>query len=338
LSGADFIRDPDIWHRRCADVIDSINNYSIGDSTGSANAYVLTLRTPHFINRYLDNQRFNFVPNFTSTSTTPTANVNSVGAKTIKRADGSTALTAGDLISGVAATIEYDSSADCFRLISSPGSPAFQDLAVVSGGSSNAYTITNSQLPAANVTGQIVHFFANHTNTATATLAVNGATAKTIKKASIPGGALVTLDPNDIISGAPFIAMYDGTDYLLLNPVLSDIQSWTPTLSQGGAMTWTSTSIDKARYFRQGRKVFFTVKVTGTTGGVASADLSFTLPVTAQDTHYGGGGLALNTGTRQSCHWTLFSTSAATVTLYDASNWALGANTGFTINGWYEGP
>lgn len=211
MSGADFIRDIDVWHRRAADVVDSINCYSIGDSTGLLNAYTLTLRTPHTISRYLDGQRFSFIPSFTNNDVNPTANVNNVGAKVIYHADGASGLRAGAIVQTIATTIEYDSSGDRFRLVSSPGGATYHKHFVTTTGSANAYIVTTEQLPADNVTGQVVCIIASFTNTGASTIAVNGATAKNILKL-----ASSSLEGNEILSGHPYELIYNGSDYLLL--------------------------------------------------------------------------------------------------------------------------
>lgn len=74
-----------------------------GASTGSSNAYVVTM-TPS-ISAYTAGQSFTFIPNFTNTGAT-TANVNSKGAKTVQYLG--KACVGGEIVSGVPATIVYD--------------------------------------------------------------------------------------------------------------------------------------------------------------------------------------------------------------------------------------
>jgi hypothetical protein len=58
-----------------------------------------------------------------------------------------------------------------------------------------------------------------------------------------------------------------------------DWTNWTPTLGAVAPMTLAGTSIIFARYCQIGKVVFFTLKFTGTTGGTASNQITFTLPV-----------------------------------------------------------
>lgn len=61
----------------------------------------------------------------------------------------------------------------------------------------------------------------------------------------------------------------------------SNWTSWTPTYTASGLMTISSVTTTYAKYFKLGNLVFFQLEATGTTGGVASTDIYFTLPVNA---------------------------------------------------------
>jgi len=76
-----------------------------GTSGGSANAQTITL-TPA-ITAYVTGQIFTFVAGFTTTTTTPTININSVGAKSIVT-PGLTSMFAGAIQSGATYAIMYD--------------------------------------------------------------------------------------------------------------------------------------------------------------------------------------------------------------------------------------
>ena len=85
-------------------------------SGGSSNAYTLTPNRT--ITAYEGGLKFTFEANHTSSSTTPTLNVSSLGAKTITDQEGN-ALTIGDIVSGGIYTVTYDSGEGKFKLISS---------------------------------------------------------------------------------------------------------------------------------------------------------------------------------------------------------------------------
>lgn len=79
-------------------------------------------------------------------------------------------------------------------------------------GSTDAYAITLSPVPSAYVTGMVVMFKANTTNTGAATLDVNGLGAKTIKKS-----VSSDLSDSDILSGQIVEVVYDGTNFQIQN-------------------------------------------------------------------------------------------------------------------------
>ena len=84
-------------------------------------------------------------------------------------------------------------------------------------GAANAYAIT--LVPAitslAELTGRAITFIATHANTTSSTLAVNGLTPTALKK---EGGA-TQLATNDIILNMPVTAVYNGSVFVMENPV-----------------------------------------------------------------------------------------------------------------------
>jgi hypothetical protein len=79
-------------------------NLNFGVDTGSANAYAINL-TPD-LGAYAAGVQVQFIANFTNTGSA-TANVDGLGAKTIKKFNG-VALVAGDIVQGMMVTLEYD--------------------------------------------------------------------------------------------------------------------------------------------------------------------------------------------------------------------------------------
>lgn len=82
----------------------------------------------------------------------------------------------------------------------------------VATGSGNAYAIALSPTVTAYATGQKFTFTANHTNSDTATLNVDGVGAKTIKL-----GDGSTLIARDIVNGYMYTVIYNGTDFVIPN-------------------------------------------------------------------------------------------------------------------------
>jgi hypothetical protein len=90
--------------------------------------------------------------------------------------------------------------------------------------------------------------------------------------------------------------VYDGTEWSTWGPAANALTTWTPTVTQSGAVTGT---VNRASYSRQGRKIWGTFHWTATGSGTSSnAVILGGLPATA----------AYSTGTTGVGYW--FDTSA----------------------------
>lgn len=78
---------------------------------------------------------------------------------------------------------------------------------IVTGGTSNAYTITSNQGIAAYADGLRFTFRADRNNTGAATLNVDSRGAKALRK--VTGGALAALGPDDLVAEAVYDVVYD---------------------------------------------------------------------------------------------------------------------------------
>lgn len=85
------------------------------------------------------------------------------------------------------------------------------------GGSANAHTVTLDPVITAYAVGQSVKFLPTADNTGAATLNVNGLGTKNIKK-DIGSGTLADPDAGDLDTVVEADCLYDGTQFLLLNP------------------------------------------------------------------------------------------------------------------------
>ena len=92
-------------------------------ATGSADAYVLAANQT--LTAYYDGLRLCFEANFTNGGTA-TLNVDSVGAKTIKKLHDQ-ALAAGDIESGQKVDVVFDSDGDCWQLLSQIAATPYAD-------------------------------------------------------------------------------------------------------------------------------------------------------------------------------------------------------------------
>ncbi len=87
-------------------------------------------------------------------------------------------------------------------------------------GANDTYAITLSPVPTSYTNGMIVYFKANTANTGAATLNVNSLGAKTIVK-----GVNTTLADGDITAGMFVTVIYDGTNFVLQNPIANIVPS-----------------------------------------------------------------------------------------------------------------
>jgi len=88
------------------------------------------------------------------------------------------------------------------------------------GGSANTYTASPSPAITAYVAGMEFNFKVNATNTGASTLNISGLGAKNIKKYS--AGSKVNIEAGDLQENKYNKVIFDGTDYMLLNPEIID--------------------------------------------------------------------------------------------------------------------
>lgn len=107
-------------------------------------------------------------------------------------------------------------------------------------GSTNAYTVTLSPVPASYTSGMMVHMLAYAANTGAATINVNGLGAKAIRKEGS-----VALAGGEIAASQLVTLLYDGANFQLINP-RSSISTYTQsllTLNSGVGLTLTSGNL-----------------------------------------------------------------------------------------------
>jgi len=128
-------------------------------------------------------------------------------------------------------------------------------------GAANAYVVTLSPALSAYTAGVLVQFKATNANTTTSTVNVNGLGVKTIKKL---GGA-TDLASGDIAAGMIVELQYDGTNFLMLNPVAN-----APLLPTGDGSGLTNLP--------QGKLNLVTTDVTYSSSTAENTLLSYSLP------------------------------------------------------------
>lgn len=115
MSIADYFRNADPRFRRVADAMDAGGIIHAGVIVGT-NDYVATLRIP--VTDLLDGTLISARPENTNTGAATFGISNEFDSKPIKRKNGSTALSAGDMVSGIPCLLLWDSTAEVWRLLS----------------------------------------------------------------------------------------------------------------------------------------------------------------------------------------------------------------------------
>lgn len=102
----------------------------------------------------------------------------------------------------------------------------------VSGGSSNAYTVTYAPAPIALVIGQHYQFISSFSNTDAATLNVNGLGAHPLKKYRI-----TDLESGDISTGVVIDTVWDGTQFQILSQLSSSSSGSVTSVATNNGLT-----------------------------------------------------------------------------------------------------
>jgi microcystin-dependent protein len=150
--------------------------------------------------------------------------------------------------------------------------------AIVTGGTSTAYTVTSYQVfnSLANMNGQMIAFTPHATNGATVTLNVDGLGAKPLR--SSPS---VELPAGTLILGTPYTALYNNSDAVWY---LHNFYGNAYNVPLGAGMDyWLPTAPNSAFVFPIGQAISRTTYATlfaamGTTHGVGDGSTTFNLP------------------------------------------------------------
>ena len=139
-----------------------------------------------------------------------------------------------------------------------------------SGGAANAQTLTLAPIITAYAAGQRYSFIAGFTNTAAATLNINGVGTKSIF--NVATGAAI--GAGEIVATRAYEVIYDGTQFLLLNdvtPIQNGDYIWLGTTA-GTAAAQTASATPAITAYKAGQKFRMIIGAgLGSTGSVATA-------------------------------------------------------------------
>lgn len=186
-----------------------------GTTGGTANAQTLTLTTPGFT---LTTGYMIVGKSGNSNTAAMTIAVNSGTAKNVYKVGraGPVALNGGDFQSGQMFAMVYDGTE--WQLLNPAIEPPIVFGGGTTGGSADAQTLTVTTAGFALTAGYAITGVAGFSNTTAMTLAVNSGTAKNVYKVTRSGVAV--LGAGDLQSGQAFMMVYDGTEWVLLDPAL----------------------------------------------------------------------------------------------------------------------
>lgn len=235
--------------------------------------------------------------------------------------------SAGDLRVYEKNTILHTRNAST-RIALSESSPVWLG---TTGGSANAQTASSTGVIGALYAGLTVIFIAGNTNTGTVTLNPDSLAADTLKSCS--GHSLIA---GQIISGGVYQAVFDGTDWIVLNPSSSWV-SWSPTYGADSPMSFGSVSTTYAEYKVQEDTVFFRIRADGTTSGTASNDLTFSPPIApaSLSTVENSSVWVTEGGNLVSGFTYTAGGPLIKIRRYDSAVYSIGS-VGFSVNGFYE--
>lgn len=217
--------------RLAIDYLAQKNEAIYSTSSSSPNSYTTTLDPAPV--EYTEGMAMLIKFTNANTSSVVTINVNTLGAKNIKRYDGTT-LAIGDIADGCIAHLMYDGTN--FLMLNTVLS-LFNNYAP-SVSPANTYTATLSTVPAAYTAGQFVLIKFTHKNTGAATINLNGLGAISIVRKN--GTAL---KGGEIADGMIAHLVYDGTNFQLSNahsvtPTLTNLTSGSGTYTVGAGINY----------------------------------------------------------------------------------------------------
>lgn len=204
-AGVDLVKGDYEQLRLAIDYLAQKNEATYGTSTSSPNTYTVTLDPAP--EQYTEGMGMLIKFTNANTASVATINANTLGAKNIKRYDG-TPLAVGDIADDCIALLIYDGT----NFLMMNTATALYNNYAHSVSVANTYAVTLSTTAGAYTEGMFLLIkFDNH-NTGAATLNVDGLGAKDIKRND--GSALRAYDIYDGMIGH---LVYDGTNFQLMN-------------------------------------------------------------------------------------------------------------------------
>jgi len=222
----------------------SINSQPLvyGADTGSANAYVVN---PTFVLSSLTTGQVVVFLAANANTTASTVNVSGLGAKSIVTPQGA-ALYSGQIASNQACVCVYNGTS--WQLVN-PYNTTVQNLYAADTGAANAYVVSPVPALASLAAGSLIYFKASNASTGSSTINVSGLGVKNLTRSDIS-----SLQINDIVANGEYQAVYDGTQWQLLNPTPNVLapKLYAAFTVSGGVLTTTFKSTNISSISRSG--------------------------------------------------------------------------------------
>ncbi len=228
-------------------------------STGSANAYVLTVVPAE--TAYVQNQVYNFKANFANTGSA-TLNVSGLGAKTLKTPGGFTLVT-GDILSGQIVECYYNGTDMIVTSVlgQTKISQDNREIYAATSSGNDTYAITAVPAPAAYVNGMEFEVKLDVANTGAATLNVNSLGAIALVR-----GISTALQTGDLLANQIIKVRYNstGTVFQIVDPPAGLVTGNTTDASNWHYHNITQDDHNQRSIFVGNKNDGFTTDGTGT--------------------------------------------------------------------------
>lgn len=309
---------PAAWFNDVNNSVYQGKNPSFVTSTGSANAYTVTLPSSTLA-ALAAGEQLTFKASFANTSaaTLTVVGASSLGAVSIYA--GGAALVGGEIPINAAITVIYNNSV--WNLISATNAASSVFIqgqtytAYITGGVSTAYTLTPSPATTANTENQRFAVEFHVASGASPTLAVSGQTAKNLKYRDSTG-ASVAVAASTIPLGWRSDVIYDGTDWLVMEIPAAYVGI--PQNLQSAPYTLALT--DNGKHIYMNSAGAFTIPANASVAFPIGAAVSFynpsaacTIPITTDTLRDSASGL---TGTRTIAQYGVVTILKVTATVW----------------------
>lgn len=178
--------------------------------SGAADVYVVTLSPA--LASLADGSLVNFKASATNTTTTPTLNVNGLGAKVIKKQQ-NVALAASDIVTNGMVSVRYNTDCTCWQMLSQPGTAPSGSGTVTGSSLTSNHVIKGGGSAAIAVSGCTIDSSDNMVCPGSVTSGSSGGTTGAIDIVATTSGKIMTLTTADSLAADQTVTLGPTTFY-----------------------------------------------------------------------------------------------------------------------------